>query len=98
VTEETAVRKRWGRFYIPGFVVTDVSTSGRFAGSVITQIADAAQTMYNEMNGAGRGFVSYRRADATFQLVSGIRVDDVPDVIRRRRFSTTLNRQLRPVT
>jgi hypothetical protein len=97
VTEETAVRKRWGRFYIPGFVVTDVSTSGRFAGSVVTQIADAASTMYNQMNGAGRGFVSYRRADATFQLVSGIRVDDVPDVIRRRRFSTTLNRQLRPV-
>jgi hypothetical protein len=30
--------------------------------------------------------------------VSRIRVDDVPDVIRRRRFSTTLNRQLRPVT
>jgi hypothetical protein len=98
VTEETSIRKRWGRFYIPGFVVTDVSSSGRFADSVTTQIADAAQTMYNEMNGAGRGFVSYRRSDATFQLVSGIRVDDVPDTIRRRRFSMTLARKLRPVT
>jgi hypothetical protein len=95
VTEETSIRKRWGRFYIPGFTVTDVNAEGRFGGTVVSTIANAAETMYNQMNGAGRGFVSYRRSDGTFQLVEKIRVDDVPDIIRRRRFSMTLNRQIR---
>lgn len=97
VTERTLVRARWGRFYIPGWTVGALTLLGRWRSDLIAEIADATVTMYENMAGVNRGFVSYRRSDGTFQLVHTVQVDDVVDIIRRRRHSQTFDRQQRPI-
>jgi len=95
VTEGTAVRKRWGRFYIPGLTTSSLQQSGRFDNPVVDQIADAAEDFAETMAGNGRPWAVYRRLDGSYQLVRELRVDNVPDIIRRRRFSVTTFRAIR---
>ena len=98
VSERTAVRARWGRFYIPGLVTTVCAFDGRFDNAIVTEVATHTESLYEAMRDTGREFCSYRRSDGTYQLVKAIVVDNVPDVIRRRRFSTTTFRDIRDVT
>jgi hypothetical protein len=95
VTEGTAVRRRWGRFYLPGITVGSVTQGGRVNPTDMNAIANAADVMYSQMSGTGREFAVLRQIDRTYQLVRELRVDDVFDIIRRRRHSVTLARQIR---
>jgi hypothetical protein len=95
VTEGTAMRRRWGRFYLPGFTVNSVGPGGRVLGVTMNAIANAADVMYQQMSDTGREFAVLRQIDRTYQLVRELRVDDVWDIIRRRRHSVTLARQIR---
>lgn len=90
VTWITAIRRRWGRIYLPG-LVNSVLTHGRFASSTLTTIGNAIDAFGTALRGSGQGIVVWHRASWTPQDVTTFRIDDVPDVQRRRRFGHSVN-------
>lgn len=87
VTEITDVRRRWGRFYIPCLTqaTVDTGTLGLFKTTFITAVADAAEDAFIQSNPNWR-FVVFGAPLPTSLEVREIRVDNVPDVQRRRRY------------
>lgn len=87
-TEITDVRRRWGRFYIPGLVVGTMVTNavdGLFSAGFIDVVADAGEAAFIQSNPNWR-LVVFGAPLPTSLEVRSIRVDTVPDVIRRRRW------------
>jgi hypothetical protein len=92
VTFRTDARKHWGRFYLPGCTTNGlVAGSGRLSSSAVDGIAGAALAL------TSRSATGTPKPTLTvWSPTQGVRndpqqvvVDDVPDVIRRRRFSST---------
>lgn len=97
VTEMTDVRRRWGRFYIPCLgtnVLASPDVSGLFSSTFINAAAAAADTAFSQTLTDWR-LVVFGTPLPTSLEVRSIRVDSVPDVIRRRRWdggtSTTVD-------
>lgn len=101
VTERTAFPKHWGRFYIPGVGGGNFDSAGRFTTASITSVANATQTLYNAtVSGPGAyPVVPVTQVDKVavraLLAVSEVSVDDVPDVVRRRRPKRVSARQVR---
>lgn len=91
ITFETDVRRRWGRMYLGG-LVSACMDNGRVANSVLTTIGNAIDTWGTTLRGSGQGLVVWSRQLWTPLDVQSFRVDDVFDVIRRRRFDHAYNR------
>lgn len=90
VTFKTPAPRHWGRIYIPGLTVSDMATLGRFSTVIVTGIANQAAELVDDL--AAKGFqlvVPTTQVSSVFslnlQMVTAIQVDDIPDVIRRRR-------------
>jgi len=94
ITFRTPVPKHWGRIYLPGMHSADLNASapgaGRLANNVVTPIADSTASLVQEL--ANKHFqlvVPTTQVDSKFhvalQMVNQVVVDDIPDVIRRRR-------------
>jgi hypothetical protein len=101
------LRHRWGRFYLPGWdrsVAGQANTAseGRLTPANQTTIANAVQIFYNSCRGGNNLVpVMYSPTTGSSWSVDEIHVDDIWDVIRRRRFDTPLSRAVRtldPVT
>lgn len=91
VTEETPVRRNWGRFYLPWPSGNSLGTSsGRFSSTTITTIVNAVHSAYNNLAGVElfpivvHTYQNKARV-AAWSQVTGLRGDDIPDIIRRRR-------------
>jgi hypothetical protein len=123
VTEIVDSRRHWGRFYIPGIHIAALSLDGTLAAARVTQLADAAQTLYQTWGAvtslspivwARHGSaISYAgvappRWRPTWSYPSGtvwstpaalnvqnIRVDEILDIQRPRRYQSTQNRATR---
>lgn len=102
VTEIVPVRANWGRFYLPfptaGFVDT---TTGRYKAASIDQQVGNIWAAYETMANAEFFPVvpttsTNKTRVASLQQVTNVRMDDVPDVIRRRRFQQALYRKTQP--
>lgn len=91
VTFKTAQRKNWGRFYVPSLTTTSLSTNGYFSTALVTAFANAGAALAGSATGPYLVVWSKTRSEA--MRPSTVRVDDVPDVIRRRRFTTTTFRK-----
>jgi hypothetical protein len=93
VTLQTAIRKYWGRMYLPAprdGALDDTSTVwGRWDHSFVDSWCTDLQGMFNDLGAIGLIPAVYSRAGAAFMSVVGLEVDDVPDIQRRRRFATT---------
>lgn len=102
VTELTPVRAHWGRFYLPTLGGNAYAISGHLTSSAVDTIANAAGAMYDllHMNQLWPVVVSTQSNKAplrALQGVTGIKVDDVPDVIRRRRLQHATYSKTLPV-
>jgi hypothetical protein len=86
VTWQTDIRRRWGRIYLPPVVINAIDT-GRFANGFVDIVAAAVDAMGTQLIDNGTGLVVWNRQSWTPTHIIGYRVDDVPDVIRRRRLS-----------
>lgn len=86
VTFKTDTRKHWGRFYLPGLTVTQIGPAGRASSTVCTAVANAAAPLCNR-SGTGANLTVFSRLEWGDHDVSMVQVDDIVDVIRRRRFS-----------
>jgi hypothetical protein len=60
VTEKAGSRKFWGRFYLPQPAIAAAGAAGRIDSTVLTDIADAADTMYQAWKSTGHPAVVYR--------------------------------------
>lgn len=107
VTEETASRRHWGRFYLPTPGGSVSATNGRFSNAEVDAVGQAASTMYAVMYGgqyipvvpttwSGKSKSTPGAATRTLQNVLANHVDDVPDIIRRRRYREPLHRYVTP--
>jgi|tagenome__1003787_1003787.scaffolds.fasta_scaffold20874887_3 hypothetical protein len=91
VTFKTATRPHWGRLYVPGMGTSEIGGSqGRFDLSRITDVANKFAEFQDDL--AQQGFhlvVPATQQDHLYaqglNWVTDIVVDDIPDVIRRRR-------------
>lgn len=85
ITWITAIRRRWGRIYIPGWA-SGASDYARIKSTVVDATGPAAHDFAQNLRGSGQGLVVWHRASWTPQDVTQVRMDDVWDVQRRRRF------------
>jgi hypothetical protein len=93
VTEITAVRRRWGRFYLPWPAADRIDgVTGRYKSDWVDLIAAAAKTLYTPIEGDWRPVV-YGEPDPHILDIESIRVDDVPDIIRTRRWRQSTYRK-----
>jgi len=94
VTWKTAVPKHWGRIYLPGLqggvMDTAVAGAGRFVSTAVAATSNFAAELVDDL--AQKQFqlvVPTTQVDGKFhvalQTVVSVQVDDIPDVIRRRR-------------
>lgn len=82
VTMRTTLRRHWGRIYLPG---ATPGTSG-FASTVnVDNPATRFRTFVNACDAIDLNPVVYSRLQAAVFSITAIEVDNVPDVIRRRR-------------
>lgn len=101
VTEKTSSRPHWGRWYLPAPLVTWLDNQGRIASSEVTNMLGYAVTFYNACRAAGYVPVvwSIQKPDrlrangatlpavgAAAYEVAALQMDNVADVIRRRRY------------
>lgn len=89
VTWRTASRKHWGRVYVPGISHSSLDALyGRPTNGWCDQTASNFRTFANALlsNTAATELVVYSHAHQAILSVDEIHCDNVPDVVRRRRF------------
>jgi hypothetical protein len=93
VTERTGVPKHWGRFYLPGItgaMIQQGAAAGRWDPALTAAIGNATAELYQDLEGADfMPIVPVTQINKVFAKallrVNQVVVDDIPDVIRRRR-------------
>jgi len=83
ITFRTGVRKSWGRTYLP--VVGATLPDGTIGTSVVDSICTATHTMVTSAASSDFHLVVVSKPLSSSLNVEKIQVDNVPDVIRRRR-------------
>jgi len=95
VTLETPFRKNWGRMCLPLTGASGKASDGRATTTAVDDIAEAAGAMLATINGSSTfTAVIYSRPSGVHQDISGVRVDDTYDIIRRRRYEGVPYRKL----
>jgi hypothetical protein len=84
VTLRTALRKHWGRFYLPS-CGQGATTGGQLGATQVNAYANAARTLMSAGNTQGIVPVIYDRVRKTMFGITAVEVDSVPDIQRRRR-------------
>lgn len=101
VTEKTPYPRHWGRNYFPQLAANQFTSSGHISSTACTTLANAAGVAYAALQ-AQEFFpvvpvvqIDKQPARALLQ-VNSLQVDNVPDVIRRRRPHQTTFRATAP--
>jgi hypothetical protein len=98
ITFRTASRRSWGRTYLPLGALggsTDLS-GGRFSNAYCDAIAGAAHTLVGALAAADLYLVVCSETKSALLNVESVEVDNVPDVIRRRRWKTSTYKKILP--
>lgn len=95
VTQETSVRKRWGRFYLP-FIAVEQVVNGRLNTATVDLVAVEAKDLEQPIGTTWFSIV-YSSLFPHFLPVQGVRVDNVLDIIRSRRWRAATVRNTYPV-
>lgn len=98
ITEKTPLPRSWGRFYQPGLLAANLDQYGRWTSGEIDAWADATETLYETLISAELAPIVPVSAAQIVVPVQSIQIDDIPDVVRRRRPKTTLIRDARTLT
>lgn len=96
LTLKTAQRKQWGRTYIPGLLDTSLASSGTFTSTFVNAQANALHTLVTDAQSDDFAMGVLSKVAGSFFLVEQIQVDDIADVIRRRRWKTPTLRVDKP--
>jgi hypothetical protein len=90
ITELTPLRKHWGRSYVPSLSTEAYDVAGRITNATIVALAASYNDLVTALHASDFFTVvpttqSEKAPLRALQQVTGCKVDDVPDVIRRRR-------------
>lgn len=90
VTFRTPTPRHWGRVYWPGYGAGSLDANGRWGSGAVLGIANAHAELKDDLEGSEfQLVVPTTQIDnvlqPALQTVGSIQVDDIPDVIRRRR-------------
>jgi len=85
VTFKTSSRIHWGRAYLPPYVTTSYSSTGRIATAKVDIVVGALRTALNSCMAAGIVPVVASTSHRANLAISAVQMDDTPDVIRSRR-------------
>lgn len=89
-------RNRWGRFYLPNPSVNAID-AGRIHTDCCEDVAIATKALYDGLAAADFGVVVYSPTTGHAWTVTQVHVDDIADVIRRRRFDGALSRHSKDI-
>lgn len=92
ITFRTGVRKSWGRTYLPCGI--SPGAQHRWASTNVDVVATAVDTMVKAAAAADFYHVVFSKTLNSALNVEAIEVDDVPDVIRRRRHKVQTYRKI----
>jgi hypothetical protein len=92
VTLRTAHRKRWGRYYIPSPGQSVCSSLGAIDQLAAVAFKEATHHLTSR-SGTGAAATVFSRLHWDHEDPETIQVDDIFDVVRRRRFSSPLYRE-----
>lgn len=84
-------RRHWGRFYLPGMVQQSLTTDGRFTSTFVNGLANAAEILYDDTTTATLWPIVWVHTGSStwgHAKVTQIRVDDIVDIQRRRRYDS----------
>lgn len=98
VTFKTSERKHWGRIYWPAPVTGTTTDSGTIVTSSADSLAAAWVAFFNTCRAGGIYPVVYDRLTGGALSVDTIQVDDLFDVIRRRRWKQPSYRKVTALT
>lgn len=113
ITEKTSRRSSWGRWYLPAFAASIVNADGRLGTTDVDAQAGYAVTFYNACRAAHMVPVVWsipkpvrpKKPSGTLPAQAGIayevlsiQVDDLIDVIRRRRYDHPTYRKITALT
>jgi hypothetical protein len=93
VTWVTPIRREWGRIYLPSLSRLSLAGNGRWNTGDVDWIAAWANGLYGDLAAEDFYIVVWSRVHQAIIGVSEIRVDDVPDIQRRRRFRSAVYRK-----
>lgn len=98
ITFRTASRKSWGRSYLPihAFAGSSDMSSGRFSNSYVDSVAGATNTLVTSAASSDFYLVVYSKTKNALLNVESVEVDNVPDVVRRRRWKTATYKKILP--
>jgi hypothetical protein len=90
-----APRRSWGRTYIPGLVIGDITTPGTLSAANVDIAANAVHTLVTAAASSDMHLVVYSKHLNALLNVESIAVDNIVDIIRRRRWEhPTYRKQL----
>lgn len=93
VTLKTALRRHWGRFYLP-LAATKFDTNGQLSTSSADFIATQARdALVAPGTSQGVSPVVWDKAHRVAYGITAVQVDSIPDIQRRRRARTTAYRK-----
>ena len=95
ITFRTGIRKSWGRTYLP-VGAEALGTGYVFTHTAVDAIAGATDTLVTSAAGDDFALVVMSAAQTSALAVESVSVDDVPDVIRRRRWKVETYRKVLP--
>ena len=94
MTLRTGIRRSWGRTYLPGLGLDNAVAGGRLSGTSLTAIVDALAALYEDANGDDFPMVVVSKAHLSVYAIEAVEVDDVLDVIRRRRWKQAITKTI----
>jgi hypothetical protein len=97
LTEKTAVRKAWGRMYLPLNNYGSFDADGFISATVTAAIANVSEDLFSAAAAADYIPVVWSRTRNKLFSVEYLQVDNIADVMRSRRPSTPTLREVRTV-
>lgn len=82
----TAIRRSWGRTYLPGITTVSMTDNGMFSSTEVDQLAAALNTLITAAAAQDFQLVVISKPLNAALAVEQIAIDNVVDVIRRRRW------------
>jgi hypothetical protein len=94
ITFKTGRRRSWGRTYLPDIDVTNSTTDGRIVSATCDTFATATDAMFKTSFAADFQPVVYSPKLSMALAIEAVQVDNIYDVIRRRRWESTTYRKV----
>lgn len=96
VTQRTARRKQWGRTYLPGLTSGWLAASGTIDSAVVDNTCTNMETLLLAAGADDFKMGVLSGVAGSFFTTEQLQVDNIADVIRRRRWRTPTHRKILP--